>query len=458
MSVAFPELASLRLGFGLSPLHPPPPDDAAVLADVAATAALPPAYTREEATALHIRFGEAAGRKHKEKRAGSPGDLEVEEVRAEISRQKAAIVQTRMAICVGAPIGFGERLINFWSNHFTVAIRTVQLQPLVWSFIEEPIRQNIGTTFLELFTAAETHPAMLTYLDQVASAGDRSIRAVRSKGKAGLNENLAREMLELHSVGVGSGYTQDDVRQLANLLTGLSYDPRNPEKEFFPDRAQPGAETVLGKSYGGGRRDGLDAIKEAFRDICSRPDTARFICTKLATHFVSDTPGTELVERMVSAWGQDGDLPAIYAAMIGHPDLEAQARQKVRQPFDFIAAGFRALGFDREAIEALPPKLAHRWIRVRLADMGQSWLDAPGPDGWDERGTTWINPQLLAERIDWAMSAPTELMKTLPDGRQFLSAALGGTGGQALTDAIPRAESSRDAIGIVLASNDFNRR
>lgn len=457
MSIAFPELAAIRLGYGLSPIMPPPADEAAVLADVAATAAIPPAYTTEEARAFAQRFSAAAKQKHTEKMEGSPGDLAVDAVRKDLSVHRAGYLRTRLAACAGAPVGFGERLIQFWSNHFTTALRPVEHQPLIPAFIEQVIRPNIGGTFLQMFTEAETHPAMLIYLDQTSSKGDRSISVRRAK-KGGLNENLAREMLELHSLGVGAGYTQDDVHQLANLLTGLTYNAAMPDLVFEPRFAQPGAETVLGNSYGGTRRDGLEAIHSAFKDIVNRPETARFIARKLAVHFVADDPDEGLVNDMAAAWGEDGDLPALYAVMVGHPSLGGSLGQKVRQPFDFLAAGLRALGLDSAAINALSDKSARFYLNRAMPLMGQPWLSPAGPDGWPEHPSAWINPQLLAARIDWAMNAPKSLAKPLPDPRAFLRDALGGSAADVLSQAVPRAESQRDGVGIVLASNDFNRR
>lgn len=457
MSIPFPELAAIRLGYGLSPIMPPPADEAAVLADVAAAAAIPPAYTTEEARLFARRFADAAKQKHTEKMEGSPGDLAVKAVRADLSSHRSNFLRTRLAACAGAPVGFGERLIQFWSNHFTTAVRPVEHQPLVPAFIEQAIRPNIGGTFLQLFTAAETHPAMLIYLDQTQSKGDRSLAVQRSK-RGGLNENLAREMLELHSLGTGAGYTQDDVRQLANLLAGLTYDSAKPDLQFEPRFAQPGAETVLGNSYGGTRRDGIEAIESAFKDIVNRPETARFIATKLAVHFVADDPDEGLVNDLADAWGQNGDLPALYAVLVRHPALAGGMRQKVRQPFDYLAAGLRALGLDSAAVNALPEKTARFYLNRFLNLMGQPWLSPPGPDGWAERGSDWINPQLLASRIDWAMNAPKSLAKPLPDPRAFLRDALGDSAATVLSQAVPRAESQRDGVGIVLASNDFNRR
>lgn len=457
MTVTFPELAAIRLGFGLSPVLPPPADAAALLADVAATAALPPSLTTAEAQRLHQNFREID---KKARDAGTPDAPEIKEVRRDMVDRRALFSRIRMADCAAAPIGFGERLVQFWADHFTVNPNGAGIAPMAVAFVEDAIRPNINGTFLDLLSAAETHPAMLLYLDQTSSVGDRSpfARGAKKPGQVGLNENLAREMLELHTLGVGAGYSQQDVRELANLLTGLGYEPTDPDRRFFSRRAQPGAETVLGRSYGGGRRDGLDAIYQMFATLANRRETARFVAGKLATHFITDAPDDGLIGDLADAWGENGDLPAVYSVLINHPQLEAQFRQKVRQPFDYIASGLRALGFDRQAILGVPDDKTRRWFNRSMWAMGQPFLNPAGPDGWKEAADAWINPQLLAQRIDWAMGAPRALLPELPDPRGFMQTALGGTQSDLLARAVPRAESIRDGLGIILASNDFNRR
>ncbi|AXC48616.1 DUF1800 domain-containing protein [Paracoccus suum] len=457
MTVQFPELAAIRLGFGLSPVLPPPADPAAVLADVAATAAAAPSLTTAQAQQMHLHFREID---KKARDAGTPDSPEAKEVRRTMVDRRAMFSRLRMADCATAQVGFGERLVQFWSDHFTVNPQGPGVAPMVVAFVEEAIRPNINGSFLDLLTAAETHPAMLLYLDQTQSVGDRSpfARKAKKPKQVGLNENLAREMMELHTLGVGAGYTQQDVRQLANLLTGLGYVPDDPDQRYFPRRAQPGAETVLGQTFGGGRRDGIDAIHQMFAVLANRPETAKFVARKLAVHFVADEPDDALVSDLAAAWGKNGDLPAVYAVLVSHPQLAQHFRGKVRQPFDYIASGLRALGMDRQSILGLPDQQSRRWFNRAMALMGQPFMNPSGPDGWKEAAEAWINPQLLAQRIDWAMSAPRILLPELPDPRNFMQAALGGTESELLARAVPRAESIRDGLGVVLASNDFNRR
>jgi uncharacterized protein (DUF1800 family) len=302
---------------------------------------------------------------------------------------------------------------------------------------------------------------MLVYLNQNESRGPNSPFAKKrlAKGKTmGLNENLAREALELHSMGVGAPYAQTDVRELAELLTGLTY---NRERGFIfqPQMAEPGAETVLGKSYGGGRRDGLDAIRAALTDIARRPETAQYISRKLAVHFVSDNPPDDLVQAMAAVWrDSQGDLPQVYRVLVTHPALADTFRQKVRQPYDLLVAGFRALGVTGAQITALEHPLNARMTFDPMNAMGQPWGRQNGPDGWPEEAEAWIAPQQLAARITWSMNMPGRMVRNLPDPRELLQTSLGGTQSEALAWAVPKAESEDEGVALILASSDFNRR
>lgn len=300
--------------------------------------------------------------------------------------------------------------------------------------------------------ASVLHPAMLLYLDQPQSFGPRS-RAGKRQGR-GLNENLARELLELHTLGVGADYAQADVRAMAELLTGLTYDA-SAGTRFDPRRAEPGAETVLGRAYGG---DEMIPIRQVLRDLAAHPATARHICGKLAVHFVSDSPDAAMVEAMVSAWETSGGyLMQVYTAMLGHPAAWGVALEKARQPFDFIATALRALQIPPQVIFDLPDARLRKLILRPMAEMGQPWKAPRGPDGWPEPVSAWITPAGLAARIDWAMRVPAAL-GDLPDPAALASRALADAADTALLTAIGRAESVAEGVGLVLASPAFNRR
>lgn len=358
-----------------------------------------------------------------------------------------------LARAVGSADPFRERLVAFWADHFTVAPTARIEMALPAILIDEAIRPHVGGRFADMLRAVITHPAMLLYLNQEASVGPTSQRGMRQK--RGLNENLARELLELHTLGVGAAYTQDDVRELAELLTGLSV---SPDKGFVFDarRAEPGAETVLGVSYGG---KGIEPILQALDDLAARPETAAHLARKLAVHFVTDTPDAALVGALETAFTKSGgDLPAVCESLLTHPSALVPKAGKARQPFDFMVAALRGLGVHPAEILDAGQKGFKRLVLDPLDAMGQPFHRAPGPDGWPEAEADWITPQALAARIDWAMDAPSRIVRPLPDPRAFLSGALGARAGEKLIWAVSAAESARDGVGLVLASPEFNRR
>lgn len=356
-----------------------------------------------------------------------------------------------LARAVGAEDAFRERLIAFWADHFTVVPRNRTERAFPAILIDEAIRPHVTGRFADMLKAVTTHPAMLIYLNQEASFGPGSPKGKRQK--KGLNENLARELLELHTLGVGAAYSQGDVRELAELLTGLAVSPTE-GFAFDKRRAEPGAETVLGVTYKG---DGMGPILQALDDLAAHPETARHLARKLAVHFLADEPNAGLVADLEVVFrSTEGDLTAVSLALAAHP--KAGEGSKARQPFDFMVAAFRALGVGPEAILELEMRPFRRLILDPLAAMGQPFQSAPGPDGWPEGAADWITPQGLAARIDWAMQAPERLVRPLPDPRDFLRVALGAKADERLVWAVNAAESARDGVGLVLASPAFNRR
>lgn len=444
-----PERAAIRLGYGLSPRVPPA--DTGFLLDSVAQATQPDGWTATAATAAHLAFGEV-------RKARDEGALSAEEYRAEVQvleGQRLDAFRNRLARAAGAPAGFGERLVQFWADHFTVVAQNPTQHLMAAAFVDEAIRPHLDGRFGAMLFAAATHPMMLIYLNQNASVGPNS-RFARRRPElhVGLNENLGREVLELHTLGVGADYTQADVRELAKVLTGLTYNPRD-HRRFRPQVVEPGAETVLGVSYG----DGLPEIARALDDLAVHPATARHLARKLATHFAADDPPEALVADLAAVWTDTGgDLRAVSAALVTHPDLAATFRQKARQPFDFVAAALRALGLGAGEILALDRPQVRQYLLVPMQRMGQPFGKARGPDGWPEPAGDWITPQLLSARIGWALSMPQRLVEAFPDPRAFLSTALGTTASEALVRAVPRAENAREGVAIVLASTEFNRR
>ena len=373
--------------------------------------------------------------------------------RRKIRTQASADIKTVFQRGIESKSGLRERLIAFWTDHFTVAANGPALSVLVPDLIENAIRPHIAGNFGDMLVAVSTHPAMLIYLNQVQSVGPSS-RAGKRRGR-GLNENLAREILELHTLGVGSAYTQGDVRQLAELLTGLSVD-----KSGFVFRlaiAEPGEESVLGKRYGGGKPK-LGDIHEALRDIARHPDTARHLARKLVTHFVGGPPSNDWVERMASAYlHSGGDLTALYETLLADDRAWEMPLRKAKLPFDFVVSAFRAAGVTGDGLNSLSPKDIRNDLIEPLAAMGQPLFRPTGPDGWSEAPEAWITPATLAARLRWSGNFVDDLLKDR-DPREFLQAALDDAASDLLKSAVAGSESRAEGAALVLVSPDFNRR
>ncbi|WP_323040661.1 DUF1800 domain-containing protein [Gemmobacter sp.] len=391
---------------------------------------------------------------------GNKDDASRRKIRLELQEvaKRRALVNARLELAraVDAKDGFRERLVRFWADHFTVVARSIPTWPVPTAYADEAIRPNIAKPFATMLRAVVTHPAMLAYLDQVYSTGPKSPFGKR-KGM-GLNENLARELLELHTLGVEGGYDQNDVRQAALLLTGLTVNDTK-GTVYLERRAEPGAETVLGKSYGGARDGRIDDIYQLLDDLAVHPATARHIAWKLAVHFVADTPDPGLVTDLATVWTKTGgDLRAVSVALTEHPAALQPQLLKARQPFDFVVAALRALNVTGKQIMDWDERTLRRSALNPMNAMGQRWQFPNGPDGWEEDLSRWITPQALATRIDWSMQIPRRLVKDLPDARSFVDLALTDMADDQLRKLVGRSETNAEGVGLVLASPVFNRR
>lgn len=452
-----PTLAAIRFGTGLSPRIAPPatpgammrrllgPDEAAERLPIARYAEARPSVA--EFNALTRERRAARGRAREEAGAalaalrGATERVRIGDARALLLRHATAEDALR------------ERLALFWANHFTATSKNLIGRHLVQPFVEEAIRPHVAGRFADMLVAVETHPVMLAYLDQSLSFGPASRAGARS-GR-GLNENLARELLELHTVGVDGPYDQGDVRELAELLTGLT--AQDGALVFRAERAEPGAETVLGATYAA--EAGLASVEAALRGIAAHPATARHVARKLAAHFVADDPDADLVAALEATFARTGgDLSMVTATLLDHPAAWEPPRRKVKPPFDFLASALRALGVGEAALAGWDDREVRRSVLNPLGVMGQPWQRPGGPDGWPEAAEAWVTPQFVAARIDWSLNRPEEIVPDLPDPRAFVEAALGPAASEEVAFAARAAEKRSDGVGCVLASADFNRR
>lgn len=456
-----PDTAAIRFGMGLGPGRKPMGSAPQMIAALGARDAAAARFSIPKFTALLPEISKLSELQRAQRKAeGSARQKEImKEIRA--ARRRARLAQAEymkatIARGVYSDDAFRERLTRFWADHFTVKGKNGVLRTAVSPYIEEAIRPNLTGSFAELLTQVLTHPMMLLYLDQALSVGPASRLGKRREGR-GLNENLAREVLELHTLGVGGAYDQDDVRQLAELFTGLSVS-RDKGFVFRPGIAEPGAETVLGKSYGGGRAR-LGDIKAFLSDLAVHPDTGAHISRKLVRHFVADDPDPELVAHVAARYRESGgDLTAVYDALLGHPAAWAMPDRKAKQPYDFVVSSLRALGMPQDRLMGLKPQQVALYLAVPMQVMGQAWENPTGPDGWPEEAEAWITPQGIAGRIQWAMTVPQVARPDLPDPRDFLRQTLGARASGALEFAAKGAATKWEGIGLILASPEFQRR
>ena len=351
---------------------------------------------------------------------------------------------------------FRERLHAFWVNHFTAKPNSRFMRAGFPGYASEAIRAHMTGHFAEMLKATVTHPFMLMYLDQSESVGPNS--EYGQFKRRGLNENLAREVLELHSLGADGGYSQADVTQFAELLTGLNGSIKR-GFSFLPARAEPGAETILGKSYGGNGKAKLADIHRALEDLAVHPSTARHISFKLAAHFVADAPDADLVAHMTDAYrASDGHLATVYAAMLDHPAAWSGFGAKVKRPLELMITAVRAIGAEAADMDRLTPARAQKALIKPLKSMGQPYLAPPGPDGWPDEAADWVHAHGMAGRIGWVLALAQRAPRYIKDPRAFAQAALGDAAGARVRWAAGVAETRATGIALVLASAEFNRR
>ena len=344
---------------------------------------------------------------------------------------------------------FLERLVMFWSNHFCVSANKGGLRGIAGAYEREAIRPHILGRFADMLLAVEQHPAMLIYLDNAQSIGPNS-RAGLNRSR-GLNENLAREILELHTLGADGGYSQEDVTNLARILTGWTVGtldaPRAELGRFFfaPARHEPGDWTVLGKRY---RARGRGTGEDVLRDLARHPATARRVAVKLARHFVSDTPPAALVQRIESTFlDTGGDLAAVAKALIESPQAWEAPPAKVLPPYDFLVAVARGLGLEPRPQEML-----------RLTNLlGQPLWRPPAPVGWPDTDDAWAAPSALRERLRIAEVAARQA-GGLADPRLVAEDILGDAMRTPTRQAVARAETREQGVEILIMSPEFQRR
>jgi uncharacterized protein (DUF1800 family) len=390
--------------------------------------------------------------REKLRQAGAVDQAMRKQIMAPLKQEVFVEALARAQLGAGTPEGFRERWALFWANHFTVSAKNVQVGTAVGPFEREAIRPHVFGRFQDLLLASTRHPGMLLYLDQAQSLGPDSPAAAR-QGKGGLNENLAREIMELHTVGADAGYTQADVTEFARALTGWTmggYKAVDGQRGVYFYRAamhEPGVRTIMGRRYGG---DGEDQARAILVDLANDERTSRRLAHKIAAHFVADDPPPALVQRLDGAWRRSaGDLSAVALALIAAPEAWAPQPRKFKTPYELVISSYRAVG-------AVPQDAAHD-VGSPLNALGQRPYGAAQPNGWSDLAADWAAPDAIVKRLAWC-HAFARSNAPQSDPVQVAKDALGARLAEPTRQAVARAETRPEALAILLMSPEFQRR
>ncbi|QGZ58537.1 DUF1800 domain-containing protein [Paraburkholderia acidiphila] len=477
-------IAMNRFGLGARADETPPANPQGwLLSQFAAYEPMPAAWRNEPGTlALAARFGAerqqgmtddmaaSAASQANEQANGQPNALQAARraVNQAIRRESVGIyrsaVNARLTSALQTDTPFVERLVHFWSNHFAVSVDKALIAGIAGAFEMETIRPHVLGNFADMLVAVEQHPAMQLFLDQTRSVGPDSRAALRADQrdpahKRGLNENLAREIMELHTLGVRTGYTQDDVTEFARALTGWSVaGVRGPQPGnvanaaapgsfvFRPALHEPGARTVMGKRYD---QAGEQQARAILDDLAHASATSRHIALQLARHFVADNPPPALTERLALAFEQSGgDLPTVYRALVEAPQAWAPVDAKFKTPWEWTVSSMRGLGWrDPGDMNAAP----------LLTQLGQPVWRPGSPAGYDDIAASWAAPDALVRRVEVAQRFSARVGDRL-DPRTLGNTLMGATLSAPTASAVAHAESASTAIALLLVSPDFLRR
>jgi uncharacterized protein (DUF1800 family) len=352
--------------------------------------------------------------------------------------------KVRIEAAVAAEIGFVEHLVWFWSNHFCVSAD--KIVSMAGAYEREAIRPHVLGRFVDMLTAVESHPAMLFYLDNAESMGPNSVAGI-NRDKS-LNENLAREILELHTLGVRTGYSQDDVTRFANVLTGwtwigLGVPNRGGEFVFVKRLHEPGEQTVIGKTY---PDTGMDQGRAVLADLARHPATAAHLARKLAQHFVADEPPPSLVDKLTKSFiDSDGNLKELAKTLLTAEESWAPERTKLKRPFEWFISALRVTG---------APWAVGR-VMSGQALLGEPLWRPPAPNGFPDYESASIDG--LSQRVDIATNFAGRVAERV-DPVALVEAGLGPLASAETRNTVARAESRAQALALLLMAPEFLRR
>jgi uncharacterized protein (DUF1800 family) len=368
------------------------------------------------------------------------------------ARKRVAAIGNRLArdtllTAITSERPFASRLLDVFSNHFSVSMKDLPMRGLAPALEREAIAPHLAGRFEDMLLAVTRHPAMLVYLDNRFSVAPES--AIGTRRTRGLNENLAREILELHTLGVDGGYDQSDVRELAMAITGWSVEPEAHGADgnfLFRQKAHAGgARQLLGRRY----PPGGEAQGEAMlRELARHPSTARHVSWKLARHLVADEPPAALVDAMAARWlATGGDLTQVFRTLLRHPAAWDPAARKLKTPREFLVSTLRALG--------TPPRRPAE-LTAGLVALGQPPFAAGSPAGYPDIAAAWDGAEALLNRIDWVESLAEEQRGVEP--LSIAESALGAQLSPRTRAALRGAASRAQALALLFMSPEFQRR
>ncbi|HEY2684586.1 MAG TPA: DUF1800 domain-containing protein [Steroidobacteraceae bacterium] len=463
------EIAVLRFGLGARP------GDIAAASDPRAwlmrqlQGPIRLASDQKLASSSEIFSGYLAAREERQqmRRSAAAGDAQsaFNPVKEAYQPHYRAQVLARAQSAAATDTPFAERLVHFWSNHFAISSDKGVVYGLAGTLENEAIRPNVNGRFYDLLLAVEQHPAMIQFLDNQASAGADSLAATYIKRpffdlgdkparQLGINENLAREILELHTLGVSGGYSQKDVTTFAQVITGWSvgggkgrFAGGEPGKFYFRDGLhEPGAKTLLGKTY---YESGVRQGEAVLYDLSHHPSTARFLATKLARHFIADDPPPAVVERLAKAYLKSGgDLPTLYKTLIDSKEAWNERQVKYKTPEDLVFSSFRALN-----ISPAQPEEVVKSFEL----LGQRQYTPGSPAGWPDSAKSWDGSDALMHRVLFASRLAARYERGA-DPLDVASSSLGRYASGDTITAVRRAASPAQGLALLLMSPEFQRR
>jgi uncharacterized protein (DUF1800 family) len=492
--------AAIRYGYGLRQDDTEPQDADALLKQLADAAQQEPLFPLEGMEARRQVVADYFGLRKaiEERKKAGEADGEVNKaLNREVADRFNADVSARIAQASLSPFGFHERLATFWLNHFTVsADKNIESKLLVPLYEAEAIRPHLGGHFATLLKEVSLHPAMIIFLDQSQSIGPNSKAGLKRKD-GGSNENFAREVMELHTLGVGTGYTQADVRQLSLLLTGITFDRLAVAAGYDVNRAEPGSFNVLGKTYTRSPEPFLNAIA-VLEDLAKDERTMRHVSRQLYAHFIDERVDDAAVNAMVAAWKQgDGYLPDVYRAMLQSREAWEQPGQKYKLPFDYVVSTLRAVGATKDDIMGadaaprgpivmpvvasaenkndaspmMPPQMAGaaklspaprqplgRQAANMVSSLGQPIWRPSDAAGFSDKSDHWFSASQMSQRIQWARRLTNQMNETTTDPRQFVKLVLADYARDDTIRVVSQAPNRKSGLVMTLVSPEFNRR